>query len=48
VELSKNNITQMMSDNEDEKNDKIAKENESKQTEEKIESESIPDKNTVK
>jgi hypothetical protein len=47
VEMSKNNITQVMSDNEEDKNEKISKENEINQTEEKQQNEPIPDKNTV-
>lgn len=37
----------MMSDNEEEKNEKVIKDNEIKTNEEKVENEIIPDKHTV-
>jgi chromosome segregation ATPase len=46
VEVSNQNI-QGLSDNEEEKNDKFQKENEIKHTEEKIEYDNIPDKNSA-
>jgi hypothetical protein len=47
VEISNHNLNSGFSDNEEEKNDKIIKENETKQSEEKADSEEIPDKNTA-
>lgn len=46
MEVSNNNVKEVLSDNEEEKNEKF-KENELKQTEEKADSEQIPDKNTA-
>ncbi len=46
MEVSNQNI-QGLSDNEEEKNDKFQKENEIKHTEEKIEYDNIPDKNSA-
>jgi hypothetical protein len=47
VEVSNQNINQGLSENEEEKNDKFIKENEIKYSEEKVEQDIIPDKNSA-